>query len=112
MVNKLYQPIRTQSVISELTELWAPQLLSTVNDNEIKVVRFSGEFVWHAHKASDEAFLVVSGEMIIYFDDGNVTLKSSDLYVVPRGVQHKTYAEHECVALVINKICTDRFGDV
>ena len=77
-----------------------------MNDVQVKAVRFEGEFVWHRHDETDEAFLVVSGEMEVGFrePDGSErteTVRAGEMIVVPRGAHHITRASAECCALVI-----------
>ncbi len=80
---------------------WAPRVIAELNDYQFKLVKFIGEFVWHRHEDTDEAFMVVDGEMEIGFRDGTVTVGKGEIFVVPRGVEHITRARQECSALVI-----------
>ena len=80
---------------------WAPRVIAELNDYQFKLVKFLGEFVWHRHEDTDEAFIVVDGEMEIGFRDGTVTVGKGEIFVVPRGVEHITRARHECSALII-----------
>ena len=82
-----------------------------MNDYHIKLGRFQGDFVWHSHAETDEAFLVIEGEMRIDFRDGSVNLKAGEMYVVPRGVEHKPYAEHECKLLLVEPAGTVNTGN-
>lgn len=59
------------------------------------------EFVWHTHDDTDEMFMVIKGSMIIKLRDGDVTLNEGEMYVVPKGVEHKPYAEKECHIIMI-----------
>ncbi|HMD01891.1 MAG TPA: cupin domain-containing protein [Candidatus Baltobacteraceae bacterium] len=72
-----------------------------MNDYQFKVVRLQGDFIWHDHKDSDETFLVIDGELRIDFRDGAVHLAKDEMFVVPRGVEHKPYAESEVKLLLI-----------
>ena len=83
------------------TEQWSPRVVAEVNDYQFKLVKLQGEFVWHDHTDTDEAFLVLAGEMEIGFRDRTVTLRTGELFVVPRGVEHITRAARECSALII-----------
>ncbi|MBD9397391.1 cupin domain-containing protein [Pseudomonas sp. PDM11] len=80
---------------------WSPRVVAEMNDYQFKVVRLQGDFIWHAHAETDEAFLVLDGQLRLDFRDGSVTLGSGELYVVPRGVEHKPYAEDEVKLLLI-----------
>jgi mannose-6-phosphate isomerase-like protein (cupin superfamily) len=84
------------------TEQWSPRVVAELNDYHIKVVRVEGDFIWHDHPDTDEAFLVLEGSLRIDLpDDASVTLEAGELFVVPKGVQHKPYAEREVKVLLI-----------
>jgi len=96
-----YTPINLSEKLSLFTELWRPKIIAELNDYEFKLVKLQGEFVWHSHPETDEAFLVVEGSLRIEFRDGSVDLHPGELYIVPIGIEHKPYAEHECSVLII-----------
>ena len=83
---------------ASFAEHWSPKVVARLNDYEIKVVRISGEFVWHTHDDTDELFLVTAGRLTIQLRDGDVTLRPGQLFVVPRGVEHCPIAEGEVQA--------------
>jgi mannose-6-phosphate isomerase-like protein (cupin superfamily) len=72
-----------------------------MNDYQFKVVKLQGDFIWHDHKNTDEAFIVIDGDLRIDFRDGAVRLTAGEMFVVPRGIEHKPYAEHEVKLLII-----------
>ena len=72
-----------------------------MNDYQFKLVKIEGEFVWHDHSDTDEVFIVIEGSMKIEFDDETVELNEGEMYVVPKGVQHKPYADKECKVLLV-----------
>ena len=84
-----------------IAEQWSPRVVAEMNDYQFKVARLQGDFIWHAHAETDEAFLVLDGQLRLDFRDGSVTLGSGELYVVPRGVEHKPYAKDEVKLLLI-----------
>lgn len=92
-------------------EHWRPKVIARMNDYQFKLVKIQGEFVWHSHADTDEVFIVIEGEMRIDFRDGAVELKSGELAVVPKGVEHKPYAEHEAKVLVIEPCGVVNTGD-
>lgn len=94
-------PINLAEKLSKLEDHWSPRVVAELNDYQFKLVKLRGEFIWHTHQDTDEAFIVLKGQMEIGFRDGAVTLNAGDLYVVPRGVEHITRAAHECHALVV-----------
>jgi mannose-6-phosphate isomerase-like protein (cupin superfamily) len=104
-------PINLFDKLSQFTEHWSPRVVAELNDYQFKLVKLQGEFVWHDHKDTDEAFLVLDGEMEIGFRDRTVTLRTGELFVVPRGVEHITRAARECSALVIEPRGVVNTGD-
>jgi mannose-6-phosphate isomerase-like protein (cupin superfamily) len=85
--------------------------VAELNDYQFKLVKLEGEFVWHTHHDTDEAFLVIHGEMEIGFRDRTVILKAGELFVVPRGVEHVTRAARECHALIVEPRGVVNTGD-
>ena len=93
-------------------EHWAPKVIAEINDYQFKVVKIEGDFVWHDHQDTDEAFVVIEGRLRIDFRDGAVEVNAGEMYVVPKGVEHKPYAEHEVKLMLIEPRCVLNTGDV
>ena len=72
-----------------------------MNDYQFKVVKIKGEFIWHKHDSTDETFIVIDGSMVIEFRDGKVDINEGEMYVVPKGVEHKPQALDECHIMII-----------
>jgi mannose-6-phosphate isomerase-like protein (cupin superfamily) len=96
-----YQPINLLQKIDLIPEQWSPRVVAELNNYQFKVVRIEGDFIWHDHPETDEAFLVLEGELRIDFRDGAVLLRSGELFVVPKGVEHKPFAAAEVKLLLI-----------
>ena len=96
-----YSAINLEQKFGLFAEQWQPKVIAEMNDYQFKIVRLEGDFVWHSHPETDEAFLVVEGELRIDFRDGAVTLGPGELYVVPKGVEHKPFAEREVKLMLI-----------
>lgn len=96
-----YEPINIRQKLGLLAEQWAPRVIAEMNDYQFKVVRLEGDFVWHDHPETDETFLVIEGELRIDFRDGAVNLSAGEMFVVPRGVEHKPFAEREAKVMLI-----------
>jgi mannose-6-phosphate isomerase-like protein (cupin superfamily) len=107
-----YQPINLKDKLAKFSEHWSPKIVAQMNDYHIKLAKVQGEFVWHDHPETDELFMVVDGELTILFRDGQVTLKAGDLYVIPRGVEHKPVAAQECHILLFEPAGTVNTGNV
>ena len=95
------QAINLLHKISLFSEQWSPKVITEMNDYQFKIVRLQGDFIWHSHPETDEAFLVLEGQLRIDLRDQQITLNSGELLVVPKGVEHKPYAEHEVKLLLI-----------
>ena len=88
--------------LSKFSEQWTPKVIAEMNDYQFKLVKIEGEFVWHEHPDTDEAFIVIEGSMSIDFEDGSsVELDEGEMYVVPRGVRHRPCAESECKVMLV-----------
>ena len=97
--------------LAQFSEHWSPRVVAELNDYQFKVVKLQGEFVWHTHADTDEAFIVLAGEMEIGFRDGAVRLRPGEMYVVPKGIEHITRASAECHALIIEPRGVVNTGD-
>jgi mannose-6-phosphate isomerase-like protein (cupin superfamily) len=106
------QAVNLQEKFNKISEHWSPKIIAQMNDYHVKVAKVQGEFVWHDHPETDELFLVIQGKLEIFFRDGNVILNEGELYVVPRGVEHKPVAEEECHILLIEPAGTINTGNV
>ncbi len=93
--------INFKNKYSKFSDYWSPKVIAEMNDYQFKVVKIKGEFVWHKHDSTDEAFIVIDGSLIIKFRDGEVQLNKGEMYVVPKGVEHKPYTDKECQVLLI-----------
>lgn len=96
---------------TRFSDYWSPRVVAEMNDYQVKVAKFEGEFVWHDHEETDELFLVVSGSMGIELRDGIVHLSEGEMYVVPRGTEHRPFAERECHVLLIEPRGVVNTGD-
>jgi mannose-6-phosphate isomerase-like protein (cupin superfamily) len=94
------------------SEHWSPRVVADVNDCQVKLVKFQGEFTWHHHEHEDELFLVVEGRFRMDFRDRQVWLEKGELIVVPRGVEHRPVADHEVQVLLVEPRGTLNTGNV
>ena len=104
-------PVDLAGKLAQLSQHWSPKIVARLNDYEIKVMKIQGEFVWHSHADTDELFLVVHGELTIDLRDGAVVLGPGQLYVVPRGVEHRPQADGEVHAVLIEPQGVVNTGD-
>jgi mannose-6-phosphate isomerase-like protein (cupin superfamily) len=106
-----YQPISFTQKFTLFDEQWQPKVVAEMNDYQFKVVKLQGDFVWHEHRDTDEAFIVIDGDLRIEFRDGAVHLAAGEMFVVPKGVEHKPYAENEVKLLLIEPRGVPNTGD-
>jgi mannose-6-phosphate isomerase-like protein (cupin superfamily) len=107
-----YRPVNFSEKLTLFSEQWSPKIIAQMNDYHFKVAKVHGEFVWHDHPETDEVFLVLHGQLEIQFRDGKVRLNEGEMFVVPKGVEHKPVAEQECHILLIEPAGTVNTGDV
>ena len=98
---RVYQPINFAAKLALIHDHWKPRVVAEMNDYQFKIVKIEGDFLWHDHADTDETFIVLEGVLRIDMRDGTVTLRAGEMFVVPRGVEHKPYAEREVKMLLI-----------
>ena len=96
-----YLPIKLDEKLARFSQHWSPRVVAELNDYQFKLVKLAGEFVWHAHADTDEVFIVLQGAMRIEFRDGEVALRAGEMFVVPKGVEHRPCAEEECSVMLV-----------
>lgn len=97
---------------AQISEHWRPRVVAELNGQEVKLVKVQGEFTWHHHEHEDELFLVIAGALRIEFRDGVVELGPGECCVVPRGVEHRPVADHECQMLLFEPSGVRNTGNV
>lgn len=97
--------------LASFSEHWSPRTVATFNGHDVMVVKVKGEFVWHHHDDTDDFIMVLSGRLTIRMREGDVELGPGELFVVPVGVEHQTYAEDEAELLLIEPSGTPNTGD-
>ena len=97
---------------SLFTDHWRPKLVAQLNGQEVKLVKFKGEFVWHHHENEDELFLVWRGKMRVDFRDHSVDLKEGEFLVVHRGIEHRTVANDEAQVILFEPADTRNTGNI
>ena len=97
--------------LSTFSEHWSPRTVTQFNNCDVMVVKVKGEFVWHKHDDTDDFFLVLKGVLDIQLRDRTITLESGQMYVVPKGVEHRPVAREEVHLLLIEPTGTPNTGD-
>lgn len=105
------RPVSFAEKFAKFSDQWSPKIIAQMNDYHFKLVRLQGEFVWHRHEATDEVFVVLEGAMTLHFRDRDVHLRSGEMFVVPRGVEHMPSADRECKIMLVEAAGTVNTGD-
>ncbi len=105
------QAINLADKLSRFSEYWQPRVVGQFNDNDLMVVKLKGEFIWHKHEDSDDFFLVLSGHIRIELRDRVVELDPGEMFVVPKGVEHRPVATVESHVLLIEPTGTPNTGN-
>lgn len=103
--------INLKDKLARFSEHWSPRVVAEMNDYQFKLAKIHGEFVWHAHEETDEVFIVLAGEMTLEFRDKAVPLATGEMYVVPRGVEHRPVAIEECSIMLVEPRGVVNTGD-
>ena len=97
--------------LATFSEHWSPRTIARLNEYDVMVVKVKDEFVWHKHDDTDDFFLVLKGRLDIELRDRTVTLGPGELFIVPKGVEHRPVAKEEVEILLIEPTGTPNTGD-
>ena len=103
--------ISLEAAFAEITAHWSPVVVAELNGQQVKAVKFRGEFHWHQHRHEDEMFLVHRGRFRMEFRDRTVELGAGDFLVVPRGTEHRPVADEDVEVVLFEPATTVRTGD-
>ncbi len=106
------EKINLKEKLSLFDEHWTPKIIAELNGQQLRLAKVKGEFVWHDHTEQDELFLVLKGSLTIKMHDRDVHLNEGELFIVPKGVEHKPVAEEECHLLLFEPGDIAHTGDV
>jgi mannose-6-phosphate isomerase-like protein (cupin superfamily) len=106
-----HQPINLAEKLATFADYWQPRTVGQFNGHDLMVVKVKEEFVWHKHDETDDFFLVLKGRLTIRMRDGNVSLGPGEVFVVPKGVEHRPVAEEEAHILLIEPSGTPNTGN-
>jgi mannose-6-phosphate isomerase-like protein (cupin superfamily) len=104
--------VNLQEKLAQFSEHWTPKIVGELNGQQVKLVKFSGPFVWHYHRDEDELFLVVKGRFRMEFRDHHLWLEEGEFLIVPRGVEHRPVADQEAHVLLFEPASTLNTGNV
>ncbi|MBW4490909.1 MAG: cupin domain-containing protein [Trichocoleus desertorum ATA4-8-CV12] len=106
-----FKSINLAGALDAFDSYWHPHVVTQFNGHDIMVVKVKGEFVWHSHKDTDDFFLVLKGRIVIDLREGPVTLGPGELFIVPKGLEHRPRAEEEAHLLLIEPAGTPNTGN-
>lgn len=106
-----HSAINLRQKFSLISEHWKPKVVAEMNDYQFKLAKIQGEFIWHSHAGTDEVFLIIEGTLRLEFRDGAVELEPGEMFVVPKGVEHRPVAAKECRIMLIEPRGTVNTGD-
>ncbi len=106
-----YTAINLHDKFAKFSDHFGPRIIAQMNNYHFKLVKAEGDFVWHSHAETDEAFIIVNGKLTIEFRDGAVDLEAGEMFVIPKGVEHKPFAAKECHVLLIEPAGTINTGN-
>lgn len=95
----------------QFSELWTPKIVGELNGQHVKLARFQGDFTWHSHEKEDELFLVIQGRLRMDFRDRSEWVEQGELIIVPRGVEHKPFADEEVLVMLFEPASTVNTGE-
>lgn len=105
------KPINVAEKLATFSEHWSPRTVALFNGHDVMVVKVQGEFVWHKHDDTDDLFLVLKGSLDIQLRDRTVTLGPGEMFIVPKGAEHRPVAREEVHLLLIEPTGTPNTGD-
>ena len=106
------EKINLKEKFSLFNDHWNPRIVGELNNQQVKLAKLKGEFIWHKHDNEDELFLVIDGVLTIEFRDKIVELKENEFIIVPKGVEHRPIAEKEVSVLFFEPKTTVNTGDL
>ena len=111
------QKVRIAAKLAAFQEHWNPKVVGELNGQQVKLVKFQGDFVWHHHDNEDELFLVVHGAFRMDYRDEagseqGLDLREGEFVIVPRGVEHRPSATEEVHVLLFEPASTLNTGNV
>jgi mannose-6-phosphate isomerase-like protein (cupin superfamily) len=106
------ESINLADKLATFTGYWQPRVVGGFNGHDLMVVKVKGEFVWHKHEDTDDFFLVLRGRVDIQLRDGVVALGPGEIFVVPKGVEHRPVATEEAHILLIEPKGTPNTGKI
>ena len=106
------KPINISEKLKLITAHWTPKKIGELNGQQVLLAKLKGEFIWHTHQNEEELFYVIKGCLKLKFRDKTVELKKGEMYIIPRGVEHKPIAEDEVHVLLFEPLDIKHTGNI
>jgi len=106
------KPINISEKFKLFNEHWTPKKIGELNGQQLLLAKIKGEFIWHAHENEDELFFIIKGSLIIEFRDKTVELNEGEIFIIPKGVEHKPIAKKEVHVLLFEPLAIKHTGNV
>ena len=106
------EKINLAQKFSLFNEHWSPKIVGELNNQQVKLVKFQGDFIWHKHDEEDELFFVVKGSFVMELRDKNIELNEGEFLIIPRSVEHRPVAEKEVWVMLFEPASTLNTGNV
>jgi mannose-6-phosphate isomerase-like protein (cupin superfamily) len=106
------KPINISEKLNLFSEHWTPKKIGELNGQQLLLAKLKGEFIWHTHKNEDELFFIIKGTLIIEFRDKKIELNKGELFIIPKGVEHKPIAKNEVHVLLFEPLAIKHTGNV
>jgi mannose-6-phosphate isomerase-like protein (cupin superfamily) len=103
--------VNLKDKLSLFNDYWSPKIIGDLNDSQVKLAKFKGEFVWHKHDNEDELFFIIKGKLLIKLRDQDIYLQEGEFVIIPKGVEHLPIAEEEVHVMLIEPKTTLNTGD-
>ncbi len=104
--------INLKSKLELIKDYWSPKVIAELNDYQFKLAKIKDEFIWHEHNDTDEAFIIIEGNIEIELEDRTVELSDGEMFVVPKGAKHKPIAKGEAHIMLIGPRGVKNTGDI
>ncbi len=104
--------INLKSKLESIKDYWSPKVIAELNDYQFKLAKIKDEFIWHEHNDTDEAFMVIEGNIEIELEDSTIELSEGEMFIVPKGAKHKPIARGEAHIMLIEARGVKDTGDI
>lgn len=105
-------PINISEKFNLFNEHWTPKKIGELNGQQVLLAKLKGEFIWHTHEKEDELFMIIKGALKLEFRDKTIELKEGEMYIIPKGIEHKPIAKREVHVLLFEPLAIKHTGNI